>query len=198
MRFRGGATSAADYGPITYTSGTLTVTPATLTVTADAKTKVYGAANPALTATATGLVGSDTLAALNLGYTLSTTATTTSGVASYPITFSGGATSTANYGPITYTGGTLTVTPAALTVTADGKTKGYGAANPTLTATATGLVGSDTLAGLSLGYTLSTTATTTSGVGAYPITFSGGATGPGKYGPVTYTGGAPVLNPATL
>jgi hypothetical protein len=70
-----------------------------------------------LTASATGLVGTDTLASLALGYTLSTTATTTSGVASYPITFTGGATSTGNYGPITYTPGALTVTKATPVIT---------------------------------------------------------------------------------
>src|SRR5205823_3355424 len=114
-------------------------------------------------------VGTDTLASLNLGYTLNTMATATSVVGTYPITFSGGAMSTANYGPITYTPGTLTVTPSALTVTAANATKSYGANNPTLTATASGLVGADTLASLNLGYTLGTTASATSDVGAYPI-----------------------------
>src|SRR5258708_13205352 len=80
-----------------------------------------------------GLVGSDTLAGLSLGYTLSTTATTTSPVASYPITFSGGAASTANYGPPTTTAAPLPVTPAQLTVGADAQTKVHRPPTPTLT-----------------------------------------------------------------
>src|SRR6266481_2701018 len=110
----------------------MTVTPAALTVTADAQTKGYGGANPTLTATATGLVGSDTLAGLSLGYTLSTTATTTSPVGTYPITFSGGAASTANYGPITYTAGTLTVTsPPSLSIADSSVTEGNTLCSPT-------------------------------------------------------------------
>ena len=60
--------------------------------------------------------------------------------AAYPITC-GGATST-NY-TISYVDGTLTVTTATLTVTADDQTKSYGAANPTLTHTTTGFVNGD-------------------------------------------------------
>src|SRR6202040_3106149 len=69
------------------------------------------------------------------------------------------------YYTITYTGANLTVTAAALSVTANPQTRAYGAANPTLTYTSTGLVNGDTLTGL-----LATTATTTSDVGNYAIT----------------------------
>src|SRR5580658_3304645 len=47
---------------ISYASGTLTIDPATLTVTANAASKVYGQANPLLSGTITGFVGTDTLA----------------------------------------------------------------------------------------------------------------------------------------
>ena len=176
---------------------TINVQKAPLTVTADGQTKVYGQANPAFTATATGMVGSDTLAGLSLGYTLSSTATTTSPVGNYTITFSGGLTSTANYSPITYVSGSLSVTRAPLTVTADNKSKVYGQPNPALTATATGLVGSDTLAGLNLGYTLSTTATDTSPVGSYPISFSGGLTSTANYSSIVYVSGSLSVTQAT-
>ena len=56
------------------------MTQATATVTANAKSKTYGAANPALDAVVVGAVNGDTL-----NYSLATTATTTSGVGSYPI-----------------------------------------------------------------------------------------------------------------
>ena len=50
------------------------------TVTANAKSKTYGDANPALEAVVTGTVNGDTL-----DYSLATTAVKTSGVGSYPI-----------------------------------------------------------------------------------------------------------------
>ena len=77
----------------------------------------------------------DTAAALGGTLTFSTTATASSAVGSYAITPSGLAAS--NY-TIAYVGGTLTVTPATLTVIADNKARGYGAANPTLTASFNG------------------------------------------------------------
>ena len=61
----------------------------------------------------------------------------------YPITASGAA--SPNY-TISYVGGTLTVTPAALTITADNKSKVYGAALPALTASYSGFVNGDTAA----------------------------------------------------
>ena len=119
---------------------------------------VYGAAVPALTYNETGLVNGDTLSGL-----LATTATTTSNVGAYAITQGTLAAST-NYA-LSYVGANLTVTAAPLTVTANAQSRIYGAANPTLTYTDTGLVNGDTLSGL-----LATTATTTSNVGSYGIT----------------------------
>ena len=76
---------------------------------------------------------------------------------------------------ISYVAGTLTVTPAALTITADNQTKVYGAALPTLTASYTGFVNGDTSASLTTQPTLSTTATASSHVAGspYAITASG-------------------------
>ena len=72
-----------------------------------------------------------------------------------------------------YGSGSLTVTPAALTITADNKTKVYGTPLPPLTASYTGFVNGDTTANLTVLPSLSTTATATSNVGPYPITASG-------------------------
>ncbi|MGZ3835998.1 MAG: MBG domain-containing protein, partial [Mucilaginibacter sp.] len=155
------ATVAADY---TVTASNVTgdgsfvinivVNKATLTVTADDQSKVYGAANPSLTATYTGFVNGDTQASINTLATLGTTATTTSGVGTYTITAS--AASDNNY-TFTYVAGTLTVTKATLTVTADDQSKVYGAANPSLTATYTGFVNGDTQASINTLATLGTT-----------------------------------------
>jgi hypothetical protein len=71
----------------------------------------------------------------------------------------------------TYVPGTLTVTKAALTVTATNLSKIYGAALPTFTDTVTGYVNGDTAATAYTGApSLTTTATAKSAVGAYPIT----------------------------
>jgi hypothetical protein len=91
-----------------------TVMPAPLTITANNQTKVFGAAVPALTASYSGFVNGDTPASLTTPPTLSTTATASSPVGTYPITAAGAA--AANYA-ITYVAGTLTVTPASTVTT---------------------------------------------------------------------------------
>ena len=58
----------------------------------------------------------------------------------------------------------VTVSPKAVTVTADNKTKVYGEQNPALTAVVTGAVNGD-----AINYTLATPATQFSNVGTYPI-----------------------------
>src|SRR5262249_54163267 len=130
-------------------------------------TKVYGAANPALTVSYSGFVNGDTTASLATPPTVSTTATAGSGVGTYPITASGAA--AANY-TFTYVNGTLTVTPAPLTISADAKTKAYGAATPPLTVSYSGFVNGDTAASLTTAPTVSTTATAGSPAGTYTIT----------------------------
>ncbi|MES2279444.1 MAG: MBG domain-containing protein [Bacteroidota bacterium] len=177
---------------ISYTPGTLTVTPASLTIAADSKTKVYGAANPSLTATYTGFVNGDTNASLTTQPGLATTATVASVVGTYPITASGAA--SANYS-ISYTAGTMTVTKANLSIAADNKTKVYGAANPAFTATYTGFVNGDTNTGLTTQPSLVTTATSASAAGTYPITASGAASA--NYN-ISYTAGTLIINNSTL
>ena len=68
---------------------------------------------------------------------------------------------------------TLTVNKAVLTITADNKLKFESQANPTLTATYTGLVLSETRSVLLTPAVLTTTAVTASPPGTYPITVSG-------------------------
>ncbi|MDI5888818.1 MBG domain-containing protein, partial [Flavobacterium yafengii] len=145
---------------------TLTVTPKVLNVTvvADDQTKVYGDLNPALTAVVSGAVNGDTI-----NYTLATTATQFSNVGAYPIAVTLGA--NPNY-TVVATDATLTVSPKVLNVTvvADDQTKVYGDLNPALTAVVSGAVNGDTI-----NYTLATTATQFSNVGAYPIAVTLGA-----------------------
>ncbi len=151
-------------------AGSLTVTPATLTITADNKTRYYGGSNPALTASFAGLVLGDSPSVVS-GLQLTTPASNASKVGSYAILASGG--TAANY-TIKLANASLTVTPAPLTITADAKTKTYGAAMPPLTVTYSGLVHGET-SSVVAGLKLSTTATKTSKVGDYAITLTGGA-----------------------
>jgi hypothetical protein len=68
----------------------------------------------------TGFVNGDTAASLTTPPTVTTTATASSAVGTYPITASGAV--DANY-TISYSPGTLTVTPVGLTITANNQTR---------------------------------------------------------------------------
>lgn len=157
---------------ITLLPGVLTVTPVPLTLTANNESKVYSAAMPNLTFSAFGFVNGDTLANLTTQPTLSTTATTASGVGSYPISISGAVDS--NYS-ITYSQGTLTVTAVVATITANSVVKVLDAVNPTFAWTVTGFVNGDTASVLTTKPTCATSATAASPVGSYTITCSGAA-----------------------
>ncbi len=163
-----GSLSAANY-TITFVAGTLQVTQAPLTVTVTSTTKPYGAALPTLAYTTSAFVNGDKAMTALTG-SLATTATQSSAVNSYPITQ--GSLSAANYA-ISFVAGTLSVTPVPLTLTADNKTKTAGTANPPLTFSSSGFVNGDGPGSLTTQPTLSTTATTSSGVGGYPITITG-------------------------
>ena len=124
---------------VTPTNGTLTINQRPATVTADNKSKTYGDANPALTATVTGTVNGDTL-----NYTLATTAVQCSSVGTYTITVTLG--SNPNY-TVTPTNETLTISKKHLTVKADDKSKVYnGAPFTAFTVTITGFTCGDTVA----------------------------------------------------
>jgi predicted outer membrane repeat protein len=129
--------STGNYAPA---SGTVSdkISTAVLTLAANNATKVYGAADPALTYNAIGLIGADTL-------TGALTRAAGESVGSYAIN-QGTLTAGANYS-LSYTGANFAITAAALTVTANAQSKVYGAADPALTYNATGLIGADTLIG---------------------------------------------------
>ena len=138
---------------ISYVAGALIVTPAPLVITADDQTKAYGAALPTLTASFAGFVNGDTSASLNTAPTLTTTATAASHVSGNPYSISASGAVDSDYN-ISYVPGCLTVTPVALTITAQNQNKAYGAALPTLTASYAGFVNGDTSASLTTQPTL--------------------------------------------
>ncbi len=146
---------------ITNNSGTLTITAAALTVTTNNASRGYGDANPSFTGSISGIKNSD-----NITATRSTTATAASDVGSYAITaaLNDPGSKLGNY-TVTNTPGSLTVTAAALTVTANNDSREYGDANPTLTGSITGIKNGDNITA-----SYSTTATAASNVGGYAIT----------------------------
>ncbi|MDB5307092.1 MAG: hypothetical protein JWO38_1294 [Gemmataceae bacterium] len=172
---------------------TQVVTPAPITVTADNQTMPYGGPLPTLTRTVTGLLPSDPGGGFT--GTLVTTATVSppSPVGQYQIT-QGTLTPDGNYTITSFTPGTLTVTPAPLTIVVDNASRVVGAPNPTFTFTAQGLVGGDTSAVVT-GLTLSTTATQSSPVGTYPITAAGTPTAGANYTVVNVLPGVLSVSP---
>jgi hypothetical protein len=151
---------------IAFTGGALTITPASLAIAANNATRLYGDANPAFTASFTGLANGDTPADI-AGLAFSTPATLASNVGSYAITPSGGA--NANY-TITYTDGTLSITPAPLAIRANDASRLLGQPNPPFGATTTGFRLGQGLADLSGTLAFATPAMPASPPGAYAVT----------------------------
>jgi hypothetical protein len=108
---------------ITYDPGTLAVAARPITMTANDLSRIYGAPNPTLTYAigGDGLVNGDTLTG-----TLGTAANVASGVGNYAIV-QGTLVASENYA-LTFVPGTLTINPAALSITANNVT------TPTLSA----------------------------------------------------------------
>ncbi|CAG0954608.1 partial Heme/hemopexin-binding protein, partial [Geobacteraceae bacterium] len=137
----GGSFSLANY-TITYNNGALTITPAALSITASDASKSYGQTTTftGTEFTSSGLQNSETIGSVTLS---SAGTAATAGVSGSPYTIAasnatGGTFSAGNY-TITYNNGALTVTPAALSITAGDASKSYGQ-TPTLSAfTSSGL-----------------------------------------------------------
>lgn len=152
------------------TDGILTIVKATLTATADNKTKIYGDPNPAFTLTYTGLKGTDNASVIDTPPLLSTIATQFSPADSYDISVISEAFDN-DYEITSITDGTLTITKASLSATADNKTKKYGDPNPVFTITYSGFKGSDNASMIDTPPLLGTDATPFSPVASYTITF---------------------------
>lgn len=165
-----------------FVNGTLTVNPAVLTVAATNASRAYGASNPGFTYTVTGFVNGDTQASATTGApNLTSTATAASAAGTYTITTTAGTLGAINY-TFSYLNGTLTVTPAVLTVTAFNAGRRVGAANPAFTYAMTGFVNGDTQGSATAGApSLTTTATVGSPAGRYPITVGQGSLVAGNY-----------------
>jgi hypothetical protein len=185
---------------ITYVPGTWTVGAKVLTITAKNQTKTYGEPLVLGTSqfTASGLVGSDSVDSVTLT-SAGASATATVAGGPYPITPSAAVgTGLANY-TISYVDGSLTVSKAALTVTADNRIKTYGSELDLGTGafTADGLVNSDTVTGVRLASPGAAADASVAG-NPYPITASAAVgTGLGNYA-ITYVSGVLTVNAKAL
>src|SRR5205807_1536514 len=127
-------------------------------------------ANPAFSVSYSGFVNGDTAGSLGGTLNFATPATAASPVGSYAVTPSG--LTSSNY-TITFVGGTLTITAAPLTVTANNTSKVYGQANPAFSVSYSGFVNGDTTSTLGGTLSFSTPATAASPVGTYAVMPSG-------------------------
>jgi hypothetical protein len=134
-----------------------------VTITAENKSMSYGDNVPTLTFTTSG-------ATLNGTPKLSTTATKTSAVGTYPIKVEKGTVTNTN---VTYVDGTLTIEKAPLTIAAGTYTKKQGEALPEFTLSYEGFKNNETKAVLTKQATVSCSATEASAPGEYPVTVSG-------------------------
>ena len=137
-------------------SATITINRAVATVTAGSGTKVYGTVDPAFTPSSTGFLAADGIVVTQTPRDAGET------VGSYATHATAAGAALGNYA-VTYTNGSLSVTPAALTVAANSYTRSDLAADPTLTGTLTGVVAGDGITA-----TYSSTGTGSQVPGVYP------------------------------
>lgn len=148
------------------TSGTLTVSPLAITDTVNPNpvSAILGQPIPAITGTLNGVLAQDVG---NVSAVFATTATASSPVGTYPISISLTGSAAFNYTVTLSTPASVIIANATVAVVVTNATRAYGAANPTFTATLTGVQPQDAA---NVAAVLSTTATATSSVGTYSIT----------------------------
>jgi len=186
-----GTLSANPNYSLTFVPGTFTITPAPLTVVANALSKVYGDADPALTFAASGFRLGDTAASVLTGALARAPGETVAG-GPYAIT-QGTLSANANY-TLAFTGNVLTITPALLSIVANAQSKVYGDPDPALTFAAFGFRLSDDASILS-GALARAPGETVAG-GPYAITQ--GTLGAGGNYDIAFTGADLSITPAPL
>jgi len=159
-------TDAGNYTFGTTASATAAITPATLSIVAQARAKTYGDADPVLTYAPTGLIGADAIVG-------SLARTSGENVGTYAIT-QGTLSAGPNY-VVSFTGASLAINRATLTVTAANAARCYGQANPSFSLNYNGFRFSDNENSLATRPQATTTANASSASGSYPIAVSGGS-----------------------
>ena len=177
-----------------YVPGTVTVSPAPVTITASDGSFDYGTTPPTVTAQLSGLVNGENPSVLGGGFGCTSTATSSSPVTAggYPSGCSGD--TDPNY-TASYVPGTITVTPAPLTVTASDAAMVYGGAVPAITASYAHFVNGEDASSLGQGVSCAVDATGGLHVGTH-ATACRGAQDP-NYA-ISYPNGTLQVTPAPL
>ena len=163
-----GTLTAPNY-TIALQPGTLTINKATLTVTASSTPRIYGQPNPTFSYTLTGFLNGDTSAVATGAPALTASATNASPVGQYTISVAAGTLASSKY-TFALTNGVLTINRATLAVTPTAVSMTYGSASPAISYQITGFALNDTASVVSGVPSFSTAASSSSAVGAYPIT----------------------------
>ena len=124
------------------------------------------------------------------------TANRSSSVSGSPYTASCSGAADSNYA-ITYVGGSVTVTPVPLTITASSTSMTYGAPKPTITPAYSGFVNGDSSSSLTTKPTCTTAATSSSAVSGSPYASSCGGAVDSNY-TIAYVNGSVTVNTAPL
>jgi filamentous hemagglutinin family protein len=181
------------------------ITPAALTITANNQSKIYGQTPDLGTSafTSSGLQGSDNVNSVNL---TSSGTNANAQVANGPYAIAASSATGSNFMSsnynITYADGSLTVTPAALTITANNASKTYGqtASFTGSEFTQSGLQNNESIGGVTLNSAGTSNTANVSGNNPYSITASsatGGSFNATNY-TISYVNGGLTVNPATL
>ena len=193
---------AGNYTLVQPTGLSANITPASLSVAAADQSKVYGTtANLGTTGfTTAGLLGSDSVSGVTLASAGAASTAGVNGGTPYALNASAAAgTGLSNY-TITYVAGGLTVTPATLSVVATDQSKVYGTtANLGTTGfTTSGLLGSDSVSGVTLASAGAASTADVNGGTPYALNASA-ATGSGLSNyTITYVAGGLTVTPASL
>jgi hypothetical protein len=188
------ASVLANYQTPVLTKGTLTVNKAdAIEAKANNASREYGEANPAFTGTLTGVKNSD---AITASYSSAATQASDWGTYSIVTSLNDPNGKLSNYEAPVLTNGTLTVTKAPLTIKADNASRLYGEANPTFTGSIVNAA-STVKNNDALSVTASSSATSSSLPGTYPIVPALGGAKAGNYN-VTAQNGTLTIGAWTL
>ncbi|SFW88271.1 MBG domain-containing protein [Chitinophaga sancti] len=163
--------NAANY-TITFVNGSLSISKATLTVTAmdDVKTYNGNAYTGGNGVTYTGFVNNDNATALSGNITYSGSSQGAINAGTYTIIPAG--LTTANYA-ITYVNGTLSVSKALVTITANDAARCYNTADPSFSLSYNGFISGEDAAVLNTTPVISSNASPTAAAGIYTLTAAG-------------------------
>lgn len=157
---------------LAYRQGIMTITKAPLSVSVEDVERSYGTNNPNFTRNYLGFKLADTeTTAFSVLPKISCSATKASDVGEYPITITGG--TARNYEIVFYENGTLSITKAIATITANNKSRLYFEENPQFDFSVTGLLNGDSKSCLTTLPKYNCNANRLSNVGDYEIMPSG-------------------------